>query len=184
MPGGVGEQAPAAGEARRKTRLEQCGTGVSGSISACKFRWLAIAVSVVVLTGCAAQIRTVPPDWENPSHRLVGEELLPLLQAAGRDPDTCEVLFFETEHLNAASLGKCTFGFTTGLADTQASSPILETGNRRVVCSQDCRGFCGAAFAHACLAHGTKPECSYSGLRAGVGPRPTGQGEGDGVIVQ
>jgi len=35
------------------------------------------------LSGCAAQAKMVKPDWQNRNHKLVGQQLVPLLRAAG-----------------------------------------------------------------------------------------------------
>jgi Zn-dependent protease with chaperone function len=114
-------------------------------------RWLTISVSAAALAGCAVPIRTIPPDWGNPGQRLVGEELMPLLQAAGREPQACGVVFLETEHLNAVSLGNCTFGFTTGLAAT----------NDRVLIT----GVAAHEVAHEALRHAEKAEVAATTVR-------------------
>lgn len=81
-------------------------------------RRLMVCLGMLALASCAAQTKTVRPDWQNPGHKLVGQQLVSLLRAAGRDPNTCKIAFFETEVLNAVSLGDCRFGFSTGLANT------------------------------------------------------------------
>jgi Zn-dependent protease with chaperone function len=80
---------------------------------------------------------------------------MPLLQAAGRDPQACGVIFFETEHLNAVSLGNCTFGFTTGLAAT----------NDRVLIT----GVAAHEVAHEALRHAEKAEVAVTTVRVAQG---------------
>jgi hypothetical protein len=120
-----------------------------------------LCVGVLAFTGCAPELKRVAPDWENPGQRLVGEELTPLLQAAGRDPGTCEVFFLETPHLNAADFGNCTFGFTTGFADTQDAALI--------------EGVVAHEVAHEVLSHPEKQELAagtMQGIAKGLAQAP------------
>lgn len=139
MPGRLAEPASVVGVTRRETWRRALR------------RWLTISVGVVALSGCAAELKRVPADWENPGHRLVGERLSPLLQAAGREPETCEVFFLETEHLDAASLGNCTFAFTTGLAETRDATLIT--------------GVAAHEVAHEALRHSEKGEAVVTTIR-------------------
>jgi Zn-dependent protease with chaperone function len=110
------------------------------------WRRLALYVCILSLTGCAgeraAQTKVVKPDWQNPLHKKVAEQIVPLLRSAGRSPGNCQVFFIDSQKLNAMSLGECRFGFTTGL---------INTGDERLI-----RGVAAHEIGHEVLGHADK----------------------------
>ncbi|MGA2333471.1 MAG: M48 family metallopeptidase [Syntrophales bacterium] len=109
-------------------------------------RRLVLYFSVLALTGCAAQTaaqtKVVKPDWQNPVHKKVAEQIVPLLKSAGRSPGNCQVFFIDSQILNAMSLGECKFGFTTGL---------INIGDERLI-----RGVAAHEIGHEVLGHADK----------------------------
>jgi predicted Zn-dependent protease len=103
-------------------------------------------LSILSLAGCAtqtaAQTKVVKPDWQNPAHKKVAEQIEPLLRSAGRSPGNCQVFFIDSQKLNAMSLGECKFGFTTGL---------INTGDERLI-----RGVAAHEIGHEVLGHADK----------------------------
>ncbi len=114
-------------------------------------RLLASLSVLAFISGCAIQNRRMPPDWENRGERLVGAQLAPLLQAAGRDPAACELVFLETEKLNAASEGQCRFAVTKGLAATEDRTLI--------------EGIAAHEVAHEILGHADKRALAIGTVR-------------------
>ncbi|HEX7534852.1 MAG TPA: M48 family metalloprotease [Syntrophales bacterium] len=110
------------------------------------WRRLVLYLSVLALAGCAAQTaaqtKVVKPDWQNPAHKKVAEQIGPLLRSAGRSPENCQVFFIDSQKLNAMSLGECRFGFTTGL---------INTGDERLI-----RGVAAHEIGHEVLGHADK----------------------------
>jgi hypothetical protein len=120
-------------------------------------RRIIMCVAALVISGCAETTKTIRPNWQNPGHRLVAQQLVPLLRAGGRDQNVCKVFFIETENLNAVSLGECTFGFTTGLADTGDAKLIV--------------GVAAHEVAHDVLGHADKRKAAIATeqlIRTGV----------------
>lgn len=120
-------------------------------------RRLMVCLGMLALASCAAQTKTVRPDWQNPGHKLVGQQLVSLLRAVGRDPNTCKIAFFETEVLNAVSLGDCRFGFSTGVANTGDATLIA--------------GVAAHEVAHDVLGHANKRQAAAATeqlIRTGV----------------
>ena len=118
---------------------------------------LVVCLGVLIWTGCATQTKTVRPDMQVPGHRLVAQELVSLLRVVGRDPGSCKLFFMETEEWNAASAGDCTFGFTTGLANT---------GDTTLV-----RGIAAHEVAHEVLGHADQRKAAIAAeqvIRTGV----------------
>jgi Zn-dependent protease with chaperone function len=110
------------------------------------WRRLALCICISSLVGCAGeratQTRVVKPDWQNPAHKKVAEQIVPLLRSAGRSPGNCQVFFIDSQKLNAMSLGECRFGFTTGL---------INTGDERLI-----RGVAAHEIGHEVLGHADK----------------------------
>jgi Zn-dependent protease with chaperone function len=110
------------------------------------WRQLILYLCILSLVGCAAQTtaqtNVVKPDWQNPAHKKVIEQIVPLLQSAGRSPGNCQVLFIDSQKLNAVSMGECKFGFTTGL---------INTGDERLI-----RGVAAHEISHEVLGHADK----------------------------
>jgi Zn-dependent protease with chaperone function len=110
------------------------------------WRQLVLYLCVLSLVGCAAhtaaQTKVVKPDWQNPAHKKVAEQIVPLLRSAGRSPGNCQVFFIDSQKLNAMSLGECKFGFTTGL---------INTGDERLI-----RGVSAHEIGHEVLGHADK----------------------------
>ena len=120
-------------------------------------RRIIMCVAALVISGCAEKTKTIRPDWQNPGHKLVAQQLVPLLRAGGRDPNVCKVFFIETEKLNAVSLGDCTFGFTTGLTGTGDAKLIF--------------GVAAHEVAHDVLGHADKRKAAIATeqlIRTGV----------------
>jgi len=118
---------------------------------------LVICLGLLIWAGCGAQTKTVRPDMQVPGHRLVAQELVSLLRAAGRDPASCKLFFMETEEWNAASAGECTFGFTTGLANTGDTTLI--------------RGIAAHEVGHEVLGHADQRKAAIAAeqvIRTGV----------------
>ena len=110
------------------------------------WRRLALYICILSLVGCAgertAQTKVIKPDWQNPAHKRVAEQIVPLLRSAGRSPGNCQVFFIDSQKLNAMSLGECKFGFTTGL---------INTGDERLI-----RGVAAHEIGHEVLGHADK----------------------------
>ncbi|HUH65057.1 MAG TPA: M48 family metallopeptidase [Syntrophales bacterium] len=110
------------------------------------WRRMALYISIIALAGCASQTasqtKVITPDWQNPIHRKVGEQFVPLLVSAGRSPANCQVFFIESTKINAMSLGGCKFGFTMGL---------VNTGDERLI-----RGVAAHEIGHEVLGHADK----------------------------
>jgi Zn-dependent protease with chaperone function len=92
-------------------------------------RQFVLYLSVLAIAGCAAhtaaQTKVVKPDWQNPAHKKVAEQIVPLPRSACRSPGNCQVFFIDSQKLNAMSLGECKLGFTTGLINTGDERLIL-----------------------------------------------------------
>lgn len=120
--------------------------------------WLHILLlSLLSLAACAPQTKVVRPDWQTPSHKLVNDQIVPLLRAAGRSPATCKVFFLDTGKINALSAGECRFGFTTGL---------VNTGDAQLI-----RGIAAHEVAHEVLGHADKRKAAAATeqiIRTGV----------------
>jgi len=114
------------------------------TLAAC--RQLVLYLCISSLVGCAAQTaaqtKVIKPDWQNPAHKKVAEQIVPLLRSAGRSPGNCQVFFIDSQKLNAMSLGECKFGFTTGL---------INTGDERLI-----RGVSAHEIGHEVLGHADK----------------------------
>ena len=110
------------------------------------WRRFVLSLSILALAGCAsqtaAQTKVVKPDWQNPTHKKVAEQIVPLLKSAGRSPGNCQIFFIDSQKLNAMSLGECKFGFTTGL---------INTGDERLI-----RGVAAHEIGHEVLGHADK----------------------------
>jgi Zn-dependent protease with chaperone function len=110
------------------------------------WRQLVLYLCLLSLVGCAAQTaaqtKVVKPDWQNPVHKKVAEQIVPLLKSAGRSPGNCQIFFIDSQKLNAMSLGECRFGFTTGL---------INTGDERLI-----RGVAAHEIGHEVLGHADK----------------------------
>lgn len=112
---------------------------------------------ILLVSACAPQAKVVRPDWQNPSHKLVNDQIVPLLQAAGRNPAACKVFFIDSEKINALSAGECRFGFTMGL---------VNTGDAQFI-----RGIAAHEVAHEVLGHADKRKAAIATeqiIRTGV----------------
>ena len=116
------------------------------------WRQLLLYVCAMSLAGCAtqtaAQTKVVQPDWQNPSHKKVAEQIVPLLHSAGRSPGNCQIFLIDSEKLNAMSMGECKFGFTTGL---------INTGDERLI-----RGVAAHEIGHEVLGHADKRKAAIA----------------------
>ena len=135
------------------------GKGMSGEAAglpeACVLKCLKgliIALLLLVAVGCAARTKVVKADWQNPNHKMVGQQLAALLHAAGRDPSHCTMGIVESEKINAFSAGGCRFGFTDGLA---------ATGDVQLI-----RGVAAHEIAHEVLGHADKRKAAIATQKA------------------
>jgi len=116
------------------------------------WRQLLLYLCISSLVGCvtqtAAQTKVVKPDWQNPAHKKVAEQIVPLLRTAGRSPDHCQIFFIDSQKLNAMSMGECKFGFTTGL---------INTGDERLI-----RGVAAHEIGHEVLGHADKRKAAIA----------------------
>ncbi len=112
---------------------------------------------ILIVSACAPQAKVVRPDWQNPGHKLVKDQIIPLLRAAGRTPESCVVFFVDSDKINAFSAGDCKFGFTTGL---------VNTGDAQFI-----RGVAAHEVAHEVLGHADKRQAAVATermIRTGV----------------
>ncbi len=112
---------------------------------------------ILLVSACAPQAKLVRPDWQNPSHKLVNDQVVPLLRVAGRNPAACKIFFIDSEKINALSAGECRFGLTMGL---------VNTGDAQFI-----RGIAAHEVAHEVLGHADKRRAAITTeqlIRTGV----------------